>query len=52
VYILALELAPQLTKERAAGNVFNGFNENKLGFPPTYKYRRGHGQVYVGDPGE
>lgn len=33
--LLALD---QLNVERAAGRVFAGFQEGRLGFPPTYKY--------------
>jgi hypothetical protein len=31
----------QLAEERAAGNVFNGFSEAQIAFPPTYKYIAG-----------
>ena len=33
-----LQAADQLQAERAAGNVFQGFHEGEIQFPPTYKY--------------
>lgn len=32
----------QLTRERAAGRVFQGFSEGKIAFPPTYVPARSH----------
>ena len=34
----SLQAADQLQVERAAGNVFQGFHEGEIQFPPTYKY--------------
>lgn len=31
----------QLTREKAAGRVFQGFHEQSIAFPPTYKYDKG-----------
>ena len=37
----ALVPVDQLAEERASGNVFNGFQEADIAFPPTYKYTPG-----------
>ena len=37
----ALVPVDQLAEERASGNVFNGFQEASITFPPTYKYTPG-----------
>lgn len=34
----ALMQSEQLMQQRAAGHVFQGFNEGPIMFPPTYKY--------------
>jgi phosphatidylinositol-bisphosphatase len=36
-----LRSADQLALERAKQNIFHGFNEGLLSFPPTYKYQPG-----------
>jgi phosphatidylinositol-bisphosphatase len=35
---IVLVLGEQLTLEQRAGRVFEGWHENPIGFPPTYKF--------------
>ncbi|KAG2495021.1 hypothetical protein HYH03_006953 [Edaphochlamys debaryana] len=44
----ALLAVDQLNRERAAGRVFRGFQEGRIAFPPTYKYKVGT-NIYNGD---